>query len=213
MPSAPPNTSWFIVGRWQQYEGEARANLLRIIAIGVFYLIELYNFYGPRWGWTAVGEGVDVQFHRQVTALAVGWVLVALGTLVALERQFFPPALPYATTALDLLLLTALLMVADGPRSPLLVAYFLVIAASALRFQLGLVRLATLGALVGYAVLLGYAKWFAAARGLTVPRYQQLMMLAALALAGIITGQVIRRARRLAEHYARQLAAPGGPAP
>ena len=34
---------WFIVGRWQEYEGEGRANLLRIAGIGAFYCIELAN--------------------------------------------------------------------------------------------------------------------------------------------------------------------------
>jgi len=36
---------WFIIGRWQEYEGEGRANLLRTIALGVFYLVELYSYY------------------------------------------------------------------------------------------------------------------------------------------------------------------------
>ena len=110
------------------------------------------------------------------------------------------------TTLVDLVLLTAMLMIADGPRSPLVVAYFLVIAASALRLQLLLVWTATLGSMVAYTVLLGYAKWYAAPRPLTVPRYEQLMVLVALALTGVTLGQVIRRVRRLAEHYVRQLA-------
>lgn len=38
---------WYIVGRWQEYEGEARANLLRIIGIAAFYPrhpTQLYEF-------------------------------------------------------------------------------------------------------------------------------------------------------------------------
>jgi hypothetical protein len=34
---------WFISGRWQEYEGESRANLLRVAGIALFYLIELLN--------------------------------------------------------------------------------------------------------------------------------------------------------------------------
>ena len=37
--------SWFIVERWQEFEGEGRTNLLRIIAIGAFYGIELVNYH------------------------------------------------------------------------------------------------------------------------------------------------------------------------
>ena len=38
--------AWYIVGRWQEYEGEARANLLRLAAVAAFYAIELINYYG-----------------------------------------------------------------------------------------------------------------------------------------------------------------------
>ncbi len=46
---------WFITQRWQQYSGESRANLLRILAVGIFYLIHLWNYFSsqgklPNWG-------------------------------------------------------------------------------------------------------------------------------------------------------------------
>jgi hypothetical protein len=206
---------WFIVGRWEEYEGEARANLLRIIGIGSFYIIELLNYYGLRLGAfempKSVGE-VGEEFHRTVTALAVAWTMGALGTLLCLRRQFFPPALKYVTTGADVVLLTGILMVADGPRSPLVVGYFLVIAVAALRFQLRLIWFATLAAMAGYLVLLGYAKWFAGRedsvfgpRELTVPRYHELIFLLALALCGIVLGQVIRRVKALAAEFARRV--------
>lgn len=37
---------WYIVGRWREYEGEGQANLARIVAMGVFYSIQLVHFYG-----------------------------------------------------------------------------------------------------------------------------------------------------------------------
>lgn len=40
---AAEDRDWYIIGRWQEYDGERRANLLRIIGIGAFYLIELIN--------------------------------------------------------------------------------------------------------------------------------------------------------------------------
>src|SRR5262245_53412598 len=43
--ASPGDRQWFIVGRWQEYEGEARANLLRIVAVGAFYVVELLRFY------------------------------------------------------------------------------------------------------------------------------------------------------------------------
>ena len=99
------------------------------------------------------------------------------------------------------MLLTGILTVADGPRSPLVVGYFLLIVLSTLRFNLPLVRVATVGSMAGYLFLLGYAKWFTD-RDLRLPRYHQIIFLLALALSGIVLGQVIRRVHGLAKEYA-----------
>ena len=192
---------WFIVGRRQEFAGEARTNVLRIAAIGSFYAIELLNYYGLELGPLQMPASVDKEFHAVITCLAVAWTMVSLGTLLCLRLRIFPAALKYVTTASDLMLLTTTLVVAYGPRSPLVVAYFLVIAVSALRFCLSLVWFATLGSLAGYLLLAGYARWFASARDLSVPRYQQLIFLTALLLTGVILGQVVRRARAMAEEF------------
>jgi hypothetical protein len=199
---------WYIVGRWQEYEGEARANLLRIIGIAAFYTIELANYHGLRLGFLEMErvEHVTKPFHQAVTALAVAWTMVGLGILLCLRRQIFPASLKFLSTGCDVVLLTAILTVADGPKSPLIVGYFLVITLAALRLNLPLVWFATLGSMAGYLFLLGHAKWFSE-RDLRVPRYHQLMFLLALGLTGVILGQLIRRVRLMAEDYASRVAA------
>lgn len=194
---------WHIVGRWQEYEGEYRANLLRIIGIAAFYSIELVNYHGLHLGILELPKqsGVSPEFHRSVTALAVTWTMVGLGVYLCLSQRVFPASLKYVSTALDVTLLTAILILADGPRSPLVVGYFLLVVLSALRFSLPLVRLTTVGAIVGYLVVSGYARWFTE-RDIRVPRYHQLMLLVALALTGVTLGQIIRRVRSLALDYA-----------
>lgn len=211
---ASRDRSWFITGRWQEYEGEARANLLRVIGIGAFYAIELINYHGLHLGFLELPRQADVtpQFHRVVTALAVAWTMSALAIHLCLSRQVFPAALKFVSTAVDLLLLTTILMLADGPRSPLVVGYFLVIALSGLRFNLSLVRFSTVGALIGYLALSGYVRWISERNELRVPRYHQLMMLLAIALTGIVLGQIIRRVRGLADDYAERMSrAPASP--
>ncbi len=204
---------WYIVRRWQEYAGEARANLLRIVGIGAFYAVELLNYRGLSLGPVDIPVGVERQFHTTVTALAVAWVMVALGTLVCLRIQVFPPILKYVTTAADIVLLTTILLVADGPRSPLVAAYFLLIVLSGLRFERGLVWCATLGSMTGYLFVCGFARWIADEREISVPRYQQLIVLVALGLAGIALGQVIRRARGLAFEFAARMAGGGDQRP
>ncbi len=191
---------WFIVGRWQEFEGEARANLLRIIAIAAFYIVELVNYHGF--------EVVEKPFHQAVTALAVAWTMVALGVLLCLSQRIFPAVLKFVSTGCDVVLLTGVLLVADGPRSPMVVGYFLVIALSTLRFNLPLVRMATVGSMAGYLFLLGYVKWFTDAKvrdEIRVERYHQIIFLLALALCGIVLGQVIRRVPGLAKDYAARV--------
>ena len=198
---------WFIVGRWQEYEGEARANLLRIIGIAAFYVIQLINYRGLSLGFLELPRvgGVDRAFHQSVTALAAAWTMVGLGVLLCLKRQFFPATLKFVSTACDVVLLTAILTVADGPRSPMVVGFFLLIVLSTLRFSLPLVWFATAGCMGGYIFLLGYAKWFTS-RDIRVERYQQIIFLLALVLTGVTLGQVIRRVRAAAEEYATRLA-------
>jgi hypothetical protein len=202
--TVPGERQWFIVGRWQEYEGEARANLLRIVAVGAFYTVELLRFYGF--------ENTDAEqlpFHRQATAIAVAWTLVGLAVMLCLRLRIFPAALKYASTACDLVLLTALAALGGGPNSPLVFGYFLIIAMAALRFRLRLVWFATIAGMLGYWLLVGLedaktSRWFDAEHA--VRPATQLLTLLSLALTGIVIGQVVRRVRGMASDYAQRLA-------
>ncbi len=207
--------SWFVAQRWQQYTGEVRANLLRIVAVGTFYLIHLGTYLSsqgklPSWS-SPFGAGglqlaeqgqVDQRFHVMVTLLAVAWIMVAAGIHLSLRARVFPTWISLVATLCDVLFLTSILMIAAGPRSPLIVGYFLIIVLAALRFDLQLVRVTTFASVAGYLCVLGYAKWPATFGGdpaldLTVPRYHQMIVIVSLALTGVFVGQVVRRARAL----------------
>jgi hypothetical protein len=204
-PTPIQQRQWFIVGRWQEYEGEARANLLRVVAIGAFYIVELLRFYGFE-----KGAAEQLPFHRQATLVAVAWTLVALAIWMCLRMRIFPAALKYVSTGCDILLLTSLAALnAPGPFSPLVLGYFLIIAMAALRFSLGLVWFATLASMGAYWSLVGLVdkSWFDADH--TVPPSRQLVTLLSLALTGIVIGQVVRRVKGMASDYAQRLAAVG----
>jgi hypothetical protein len=110
--------------------------------------------------------------------------------------------------------LTSILTLADGPKSPLVIGYFLVIVLASLRFSLHLIWFATAGAIGGYLFLLGFARWGSIPGwekpDVTVPRYYQIIFVLGLVLTGVVLGQVIRRVRRLADDYARRMGANGG---
>lgn len=196
---------WFIVGRWQEFEGESRANLLRIAAVGVFYTIQLIQYYG-----LSARTEADEAFHRGATMLAVAWTLLALAVLLCLRRRIFPAALKYLSTLVDICLLTALAALAEQPaQTPLVMVYFLTLALAGLRFSLRLVWFATLASMVGYLYLVGATDetWFDADHA--TPVSQQLVVLASLGLTGVLLGQILRRVRSLAEEFARRLQTAG----
>jgi hypothetical protein len=205
METPTADRDWYIVSRWKEYEGEHRANVLRIIALAAFYLVELLNHYGLHIGPLRIAPvpGVDDRFHMAITCVALVWVAVALGVATALKQRFFPAALKFASTAADALVLTMLLLVADGPRSPMIIGYFLVVALACLRFSLPLVWFATSASIAGYLVVIANAFWYRQA--LRVPRYHEIIFLLGLILCGVITGQVIRRVRAMATAYADRL--------
>lgn len=193
---------WYIVGRWQEYEGESRANLLRIVAIGAFYIVQLINFHI-----IYAGDPQQLPFHQQATGIAVAWTMVALAVMLCLRRRMFPAALKYCSTACDLLLLTSLAALANRALSPLVLAYFVIIAMSALRFSLGLVWFTTLGAMLGYYALVGRTDptWFD--KDHVVPPATQLITLLSLGLSGVVIGQVVRRVKAIAAEYAERIGA------
>ncbi len=196
---------WFIVSRWQQFDGERRVNLIRIIGILLFYLVELANYHGVNlgfWQWPKRAELTE-EMHFQITVVAVGWVAISLGVFTCLKRRFFPSWLIYATVAGDIILLTSIMVIVEEPSSPLLVIYFLLLAMAATRFSLPLLRFATATAGLAYLFLLGGAKWFEI--GTAVPRHEQAITLLSIILTGVVLGQTIRRVRTLANTYAGRI--------
>jgi hypothetical protein len=217
--STEADRSWFIAQRWQAYEAESRANLLRIIAIGVFYLVHLWSYFGsqgwlPNYGFLQIAESGEIskRFHLLVTLVAVAWAMLALGILLALQNRIFPRWLPYFSTGCDIVLLTSIVCLGGMARSPLVVGYFLILILAALRLSLPLIWFATAGCGLAYLCVLGCVKWpeYASlaqslgqnAAELRVPRYHELIMLVAIVMAGVMLGQITRRVRNLAETYA-----------
>lgn len=196
---------WYIVGRWQEFEGEGRANLLRVAAVGAFYLVQLVHYHFFSGNGAAGHTRAEVVFHQQATAVAAAWTMVSVAILLCLQRRMFPAGLKYASSAADLVLLTALASLGDGPRSPLVLGYFLIIALAGLRFSLGLIWCCTLGSMAGYLLLVAIKDkgWFDADH--FVSPVEQLSTLLSLGITGIVLGQVIRRVKGIAADYAQRM--------
>ena len=184
--------AWYVATRWQQLDGEYRANHLRIASVVAFYIIHLVQHYQPL-GLLHSDESPDGVFHFASTLIAAGWLSMAMAVDIILRQRYFPPSMPFLTTGIDLLLLTSLLSLGGGQQSPLVLGYLLVLILSTLRFSLPLVRSATVGALFCYLFLMAMGRWpllFGDRVIGVVPRYAQLMTLLAITISGIaaITG-------------------------
>jgi hypothetical protein len=196
---------WEDIRRLEAWAGEVRVNLIRAVALVVFFAYHLLqvHFLDP----AMRGSRFDVV----VTMVVLTWALGVAVLHTCLSRRWMPPALKYAVTAWDLTMITALLLAdkTGGPHSPLVVLYFLVIAAAPLRLSLRLVCAATLGAMVAAMLMMGCYVWgvvgsadyYAPDSRYLMPRTHEVIFLLALAVAGLLAGQAVRQARRLSAGY------------
>jgi hypothetical protein len=196
---------WDDARRLESWAGEVRVNLLRGAALTVFYVHHLLHVYVLRDDPQARGI-----YHAQVTVIVLAWTAAILVLYRCLSVRWVPPALKYVATGWDITLVTALLFVhPDGPRSPLLYLYFVVLAAAPLRLSLPLVWATTLGIMAAALILMGHYVFFrigseayyAADNPARISRTSQVIFLLAVGAAGLLAGQVVRQARRLVQGY------------
>jgi serine/threonine-protein kinase len=112
-----------------------------------------------------------------------------------LDRPALAAFTRFAWSAADVVLLTALLWLADPPRGPLLVGYPLLIAASGLFFQVPLVWFTTTMSLASYAALLVLHPQEAR------PPHYALIFAATLAVLGFIVAYQVYRVRALSRYF------------
>jgi hypothetical protein len=189
---------WTDARRLESWAGEFRLNLIRLAAIAGFYGYHLLDAYVLR----PNDDTLRGNYHLQVTALALAWAVGALAIQLYLMRGWAPAVLKYVATGWDIAMITAVLMVGRDPHSMLTALYLLVIAAAALRLDLVLIYVAALGSMGGFLVFHGYIRyWLEVPPERRLSHAQQTLLLLALAVAGLIAGQVVRQARRLVEGH------------
>lgn len=201
-PTPSPPSAWHVTRRLVALRGEERANALRVLGVAVFYAIEVMNHHGLALGPIELPRvaGVDSNFHALSTALTAAWLALSAAVVLAIKNRIFPPALPYLTTGMDLVLMTGVLTLADGPRSPMVLVLFLIVVLSGLRLSRRLVAFATSGAVISYLFVLGEVGQRREA--LRVPAHWQVTTIAALLLAGGLVYVTLLQARRAVEAYA-----------
>ena len=199
-PDANANVAWHLSRRIEAWAGEIRVNVIRIVAIALFYGRHLIELLIDRHG--AAGG----MYHLRVTAVIIAWAGAAGVIHLLLVRRHYPPMMKFATMILDMLMITLLCAIAGGPKTPMVLLYFAAITSAPLRLSLKLVWTATATAIVGYLVLLGYYVWYLVGSRIyfstpevRVPRSQEIITILAMLVTGLFAGQVVRQARRMVE--------------
>ncbi len=191
--------------RLEAWAGETRVNLIRAAALVAFYAHHLFNVYIYSSDSTLRGK-----YHILVTGVVLAWGAAIFLIYYCLSRRIVPPALKYVATLWDLAMISALLIVGGkGPVNPLIVLYFLVVAAAPLRLSLPLIYVATFGSMAAATLVMGhyvfiqtgYHAYYHLEFGGRVPRSHEIIFLLSLAVAGLLAGQAVRQARRLVEGY------------
>src|ERR1041384_776227 len=109
---------WEALGRVESWAGEIRVNVIRVLAIALFYgrhLIELML--------SARDSDVRGVFHARVTAVVVAWAAMAGVVHILLRRRRYPPEMKFVTSVLDVLMITLLCGIAGGPKTPLVLVF------------------------------------------------------------------------------------------
>jgi serine/threonine-protein kinase len=167
------------IGRWARREPELAARLLGQGALVALTQLNHLRNLAP-----------DVRMHWLVTGVEVFWLVATLAI-----RGVVPPGVGRlgvraSWMVLDIVMMTAMLLVMGAGNSSLVIGYPLLIAASGLWRRQSLVWLTTALATAGYAIL-AFDLWW---RGLSLqPNHYPNVPVVGLAVTGFIVAHLVRR--------------------
>lgn len=184
---------WGDARRLEGLAGETRVNLIRLIALLIFYAHHLLNTFV-----LAHDGALPGHYHTAATAVAIAWCVVVLLVHLCVSRGWMLAWLMYVVTAADIILITTLLGQAGDPKSTRAVLFFLIVAAAGLRLSLPLIYAATLGCMLAYGGFAVYCRFWLelSAQQQSAPA-SHIVFLLALGTSGLLAGQWVRQGRRL----------------
>jgi len=188
-----------LLQRAAQWTRRHPALACQLAALGVIYLVELGNYH--------FGV-VQRSFHWTMTALAAAWAGVSIVCEWFVEHPRLALSARFVWGALDaLILLAALLFVADGATSGLIAAYPLLIAASGLWFHSRFVWFMTVVSLLSYGVLVvDFYTWRTGLQQrFDISFTRHILFAISLVVLGAIVSTLVQRLRALSKFYGRQL--------
>jgi hypothetical protein len=150
---------------------------------------------------------LDNDFHRTISVLVLIWAACSVSCQQLLKRQPWSIPARFLWGTLDSGILLAILLVADGVASPLILGYPLLIVGSGLWFRVRFVWFMTGLSLLSYGVLMADFYWRRtdlAERFDIRPDRHAIVVLALLVVAGAVA-YLVQRVRALSSYFGQKL--------
>ena len=185
------------VARWARREPPLA---LRLAGLGVFYAAHLVNYYGL--------HAFPSDWHVRMSLLLAAWTVACIGLQQTLKRERWETAGIVAWSAVDVTAVTAVLLLADGIASPLIVAYPLLVVASGLWLRPGVVTWTLAGTVFSYLLLVAdyYFRRVELQVGFDRDLDRHVYFVLALLLTGAAVRYQVSRACALSRFYASRRA-------
>ncbi len=189
------------VWRWARRQPALASRCLALSAFyGTFCGVEAVRYLADR------AYRPDGAFHAEMALLLALWMSVSVvcQRLHDSRRWSIPGRFVWGT--LDSVLLLAVLLIADGVASPLVIGYVLLIVGSGLWFRVRFVSFMTVMSLVSYGILVADFYW----RRTDLQTHfdtdadRHVVMVVALLLLGGVVAYLVHRVRTLSSFYGRQ---------
>ncbi len=180
----------------EERSGERKINLLRLVAIAVFFLNELFNFH--------VLGVVDSRLHMRAVFLLLSWEVYAAAAWYFVNRRgVYGRWMKYVSAGADALFLTLILVLVEGNNGPLVPMYYVLIIESSLRYSRRAIFASAAFSAAGYAAVWYFS--FGNPRLVPISTYVAVLQILIMALVGAFAGYVVRKMRGLVLKFAHNL--------
>lgn len=177
----------------EERSGERKINLIRLVAIAVFFLNELFNFH--------VLGVVEHRLHLRAVWLLLAWEVYAAAAWYLVNRRgVYARWMKYVSAGADALFLTLILVLVEGNNGPLVPMYYVLIIESALRYSRRAIFASAGFSAAGYAAVWYFS--FGNPRLVPISAYVAVLQILIMALVGAFAGYVVRKMRGLVLKFA-----------
>ena len=180
----------------EEKTGEEKVNIIRLIAITVFFLNQIFNYH-----LTGI---VQSNLHFRALWIIACWEIFAVAAWYWINRRnSYTRWMKYASTGIDAFFLTFVIIALEAHSGSLISLYYILIVNSALRYSQRAILVATGFSAACYAMVWYFS--FSNPNIIPVPFYAAVIYVNAMIVTGLVVGYVVKGMRKLVLEFAENL--------